>query len=130
MYTATTHNIRVSVQPVYLTGQSLPKEQHYVWAYTVRIENKGEQTVQLMNRHWHITDGRGAVQQVRGPGVVGVQPTLKPGEVYQYVSGAALHTSSGLMRGAYELHTEGGDRFLVDIPAFSLDSPDQLQRPN
>lgn len=130
MYTATTHRIQVTVMPVYLEEQSLPDEEHYVWAYTIELENQGTETVQLINRYWRITDAHGHVQEVRGPGVVGEQPVLKPGERYQYTSGAALHTPSGIMGGQYEMKTGEGGSFSIDIPSFSLDSPEQRQRPN
>lgn len=129
MYTATTHEIKVTVTPHYLEEQSDPGDHHYVWAYTIQMENMGEQTVQLLNRYWHITDANGGVQEVRGSGVVGEQPVLQPGDSYQYTSGAALRTSSGIMVGNYEMEAEG-ERFTIDIPAFSLDSPDQVKRPN
>lgn len=130
MYTRTTNRIKVTVFPAYLEEQSLPDEEHYVWAYTVQLENMSQDTVQLLGRYWHITDGQGRVQEVRGSGVVGEQPVLKPGETYQYTSGAALHTPSGLMAGNYEMQRGAGDVFLIDIPAFSLDSPRQIGRPN
>ncbi len=130
MYTATTREIKVTVVPVYLEEQSLPDEEHYVWAYTIQLENEGDETVQLINRYWHITDARGLVQEVNGPGVVGEQPVLKPGGTYQYTSGAALHTPSGIMRGHYEMKTTEDELFSIEIPAFSLDSPEQVKRPN
>lgn len=127
---STTHDIRVSVQPVHLDDPKEYNGQQYVWAYMVEIENMGGMPVKLMNRRWHITDGNGQVQEVEGPGVVGVQPELQPGESYRYSSGTALLTPSGLMQGQYEMRTPEGESFWVDIPAFSLDSPDQLKRPN
>jgi ApaG protein len=130
MFTTTTHNIKVTVFPVYLEEQSLPDEDHYVWAYTVHLENHGLHTVQLISRYWHITDSHGMIQEVRGSGVVGEQPSLPPGETYQYTSGAALHTPSGLMTGHYEMKNEDGSAFTIEIPVFSLDSPEQKQRPN
>lgn len=130
MYTATTRHIRINAFPMYLPDRSDPPNQHYVWAYTIQIENQGTETVQLVNRYWRITDAMGSVQEVRGPGVIGEHPVLEPGERYQYTSGAALKTSSGLMSGHYEMRTDEGDLFTVDIPAFSLDSPDQIKRPN
>jgi ApaG protein len=96
----------------------------------VHIENMGEKRVQLINRYWHITDATGAVQEVRGTGVVGEQPALSPGDVFQYTSGAALRTPSGIMTGTYEMESDFHERFTVQIPAFSLDSPDQVRRPN
>ncbi|MDX2072883.1 MAG: Co2+/Mg2+ efflux protein ApaG [Alphaproteobacteria bacterium] len=130
MYTRTTRNIKVTVFPSYLPEQSDAYNGTHVWAYFIRLENMGKETVQLINRYWHITDGLGVVQEVRGPGVVGEQPVLEPGDDYQYTSGVPLPTPSGIMRGNYEMETEGGERFLIEIPAFSLDSPEQLKRAN
>ncbi len=130
MYIRTTRNIKITVQPSYLVEQSDPAERHYVWAYKIQLENLGKETVQLINRYWHITDANGAVQEVNGAGVIGEQPMLNPGETYQYTSGAALKTTSGIMVGHYEMETSQGERFNVEIPAFSLDSPDQFSRPN
>ncbi len=130
MYSQTTNNIRITVTPFYLEEQSDPKEHHFVWAYTVRIDNLGEETVQLVSRYWRITDAIGAVQEVRGAGVVGEQPVLQSGDSFQYTSGAALRTSSGIMAGTYEMENELLQRFVVPIPAFSLDSPEQFRRPN
>jgi ApaG protein len=125
MYEATTNTIRVTVEPVYLDDQSEPSEDHYVWAYHIRIENLGAETVRLRNRHWRITDAHGRVHEVRGAGVVGEQPVLKPGEAFEYTSGTPLGTPSGIMVGDYAMETETGERFTVAIPAFSLDSPHQ-----
>ena len=125
MYSCTTHDIRVTVQPMYLDEQSSPEDQQFVWAYQVRIENLGDRTVRLRNRYWSITDARGRTQEVRGPGVVGEQPLLRPGESFEYTSGCPLSTPSGMMVGAYEMEAESGERLEVDIPAFSLDSPHQ-----
>lgn len=130
MYSAVTHSIKVTVKPVYLEDQSSPGENHYVWAYHVRIENQGDATVQLRSRHWRITDALGRLQEVRGAGVVGEQPVLKPGEMFEYTSGTPLPTPSGIMTGTYEMEREGGDRFDIKIPAFSLDSPHQPVRIN
>ncbi len=123
MYHETTRSIRVTVEPFYLEDQSSPSDGHYVWAYQVRIENHGDDTVQLLNRYWRITDSLGRIQEVRGAGVVGEQPTLKPGESFEYTSGTPLHTPSGIMVGTYEMESAGGGRFDVAVPAFSLDSP-------
>ncbi|MBM3486526.1 MAG: Co2+/Mg2+ efflux protein ApaG [Alphaproteobacteria bacterium] len=125
MYSETTRDIRITVRPSYLEDQSTPGDNHYVWAYHVRIDNGGGETVQLLSRYWHITDSLGRVQEVRGAGVVGEQPVLKPGESYEYTSGTPLHTPSGIMKGSYEMRTPEGERFAVAIPAFSLDSPHQ-----
>ena len=130
MYTAKTHEIRVSVQPTYLDDQSSPEDGHFVWAYHVRIENEGTDTVQLLTRHWRITDALGRMQEVRGAGVIGEQPVLAPGESYQYTSGTPLPTASGIMAGTYGMTSQGGDRFDIEIPAFSLDSPHQARRLN
>lgn len=130
MYTKTTNAIKVTVIPAYLEQHSEPEENRYVWAYTVQLENHGEQQVQLINRYWHITDGLGRAQEVRGPGVVGEQPFLKPGEIFQYTSGTSLETPSGIMAGSYEMVGANGERFNIAIPAFSLDSPFQISRPN
>jgi ApaG protein len=130
MYTATTRNIKITVMPAFLTEQSDADQQSYVWAYTIQMENFGTETVQLLNRYWKITDANGGVQEVRGPGVVGEHPVIDPGQSYQYTSGAALPTASGIMAGYYEMQTDAGERFAVEIPAFSLDSPEQIRRPN
>jgi len=115
----------VTVKPMYLEEQSAPIDNHYVWAYQVHIENTGAEPVQLLNRHWQITDSLGRVQEVRGAGVVGEQPRLGPGESFEYTSGTPLPTPSGIMVGSYEMVTDDGRRFEVAIPAFSLDSPHQ-----
>lgn len=125
MYSRTTHDIRVTVQPVYLDEQSSPDDGQYVWAYQVRIENLGATTMRLRNRYWSITDAQGRTQEVRGPGVVGEQPLLRPGDSFEYTSGCPLPTPSGMMVGSYEMEAESGERFDVAIPAFSLDSPHQ-----
>ena len=108
--------------------QSEPDENRFVWANHIRIENDGSETIQLLNRHWRITDALGRTQEVRGPGVVGEQPVLEPGETYEYSSGTPLSTPSGIMVGSYEMEILGGDRFDVAIPAFSLDSPYEQSR--
>ncbi|MCB2082186.1 MAG: Co2+/Mg2+ efflux protein ApaG [Hyphomicrobiales bacterium] len=130
MYKERTSNIEVMVIPAYLEDQSEPGEAYYAWAYFVRIRNVGAETVQLLNRHWEITDSNGVIQEVDGPGVIGQQPTLGPGETFEYASGTFLRTPSGIMGGTYEMMNEDGRHFNVVIPTFSLDSPEQLQRPN
>ena len=127
MYSAVTRAICVTVTPTYLADQSSPKEDHYVWAYHVRIENRGEETVQLRNRFWRITDSQGRVHEVRGAGVVGKKPVLQPGQAFEYTSGTPLSTPSGIMAGTYEMIGETGESFEVTIPAFSLDSPGQTK---
>lgn len=127
MYSAVTRNILVDVDPTYLDDESSPEDDYFVWAYHIRIENQGEEVVQLKTRHWHITNASGESEQVQGVGVVGEQPHLNPGEVFEYTSGAPLSTPSGLMAGSYTMETSGGERFDVLIPAFSLDSPYESQ---
>ena len=123
MYECTTRGIRVVVEPRYLESQSRPNDGHFVWAYTITIENHSSEIVTLRTRSWKITDARGRVQEVRGAGVVGEQPTLRPGQSFEYTSGAPLPTPSGFMAGAYQMESAAGDHFNVEIPAFSLDSP-------
>jgi ApaG protein len=123
MYRAVTRNIAVSVEPFYLPGRSDPEAERYIWAYRVTIENRSDSSVQLLSRYWHITDGKGRVEEVRGAGVVGEQPLLGPGDSYQYTSGCPLSTPSGIMVGTYTMRDEHGEVFEVDIPAFSLDVP-------
>ena len=130
MYSETTRDIRVTVKPVYLEEQSSPGDNHYVWAYHVRIENQGTATVQLLTRHWRITDSLGRQQEVRGAGVVGEQPVLEPGQSFEYTSGTPLPTPSGIMMGFYGMEGLGGERFDIAIPAFSLDSPHQPKNLN
>lgn len=130
MYSQTTRSIRVTVKPVYLEDQSSPAENHFVWAYHVRIENAGGEIVRLRTRHWRITDSFGRVQEVRGPGVVGEQPVLEPGDVFEYTSGTPLATPSGIMVGTYQMETVEGENFDVAVPAFSLDSPHQPSQIN
>jgi ApaG protein len=130
MYTATTHAIQVTVNPQYLPDQSDPAKAQFVWAYQVRIENKGDVAVQLQSRHWKITDGLGRRQEVKGPGVVGKTPMLRPGEVFEYTSGTPLSTPSGIMGGTYQMVSETGERFDIEIPTFSLDMPAPERRLN
>src|SRR3546814_11196928 len=119
MYRATTDSISVTVKPIYLEEQSSPTDSHYVWAYQVRIENTGGETVQLLNRHWRITDSMGRVQEVHGAGVVGEQPTLEPGEPFDYTSGTPLRTPSGLQVGSYAQERTHGRDFGVENTPFS-----------
>lgn len=123
MYEKTTDSIFIRVEPAFLEDQSEPDEGRFVWAYRVTIRNEGSKTVQLRSRYWRITDAQGCVQEIEGEGVVGDQPVLRPGESYEYTSGAPLPTPSGFMVGAYRMQTPDGALFDVDIPAFSLDSP-------
>ena len=130
MYEAKTRDIKVTVEPSYLENQSSPLEDHYVWAYHIRIENTGAETVQLRTRHWRITDAAGRTEEVQGPGAVGEQPVLTPGESFEYSSGAPLATPSGIMAGSYGMEDEDGGLFDIEIPAFSLDSPHQPRSMN
>ena len=123
MFTKTTRGVKVTAVPHFLAEHSQPDEDHFVWAYTISLENYGNETVQLVSRHWQITDAQGITQEVRGPGVIGEQPVLKPGESFRYTSGTALAAPSGVMLGKYEMVGPGGEHFEVDVPAFSLDSP-------
>ena len=124
-YTATTRGIRVTVRSFYLADQSRPEEGVYAWAYRIRIENHGRETVQLLRRTWEITDARGRTQFVHGAGVVGQQPLLEPGEAFEYTSGTPLDTPSGFMTGTYHMVApDSGEMFDVAIPTFSLDSPE------
>ena len=123
MYRAVTRHIRITVEPRYVDTESQPDEGRYFWAYTIEIANMGPETVQLRARAWEITDETGRTQVVRGPGVVGEQPVLTPGERFVYTSGCPLTTPSGVMVGSYEMVNAEGEAFSVAIPAFSLDSP-------
>jgi ApaG protein len=123
VYRATTRNIEVGVTPRFLDERSSPERGQYFWAYTIEIVNRGAETVQLKSRHWRITDALGRTQDVRGAGVVGEQPVLKPGQSFEYTSGVPLTTASGFMAGSYGMETAQGERFDIEIPAFSLDSP-------
>jgi ApaG protein len=130
VYKAVTYGIEVSVEPEFLPDRSAPGDGRYFWAYHVNIANHSGETVQLQSRYWHITDGHGRVEEIRGAGVVGEQPVLKPGDQYRYTSGCPLATPSGIMLGRYQMLTELGKRFEVDIPAFSLDLPGEARSIN
>lgn len=123
MYRAVTRKIEVSVTPRFLPERSSEANSYYFWAYTIGIINNGHETVQLKTRHWRITDGNGRLQEVRGAGVVGEEPVLRPGESYEYTSGVPLQTPSGFMLGSYGMVSETGEEFDIEVPAFSLDSP-------
>ena len=129
MYEAETQGVVVRVVTSYLPEQSDPPER-YIWAYMIEIENTGRRAVQLISRHWIITDALGRVEEVEGPGVVGEQPVIAPGESYQYTSGCPLPTPSGSMAGTYHMRVEGGGAFEAEIPAFSLDLPGQRRTVN
>jgi ApaG protein len=123
MYTATTKRISVSVEPRYLPDRSDPSEGRFFWAYTVEIANKSAAAVQIVARHWVITDELGRREDVRGIGVVGEQPVIEPGSSFTYTSGCPLQTPSGTMVGSYQAVGADGEMFSVEIPAFSLDIP-------
>jgi len=123
MYTATTKRISVTVEPHYLADRSDPGENRFFWSYTVEIANGSAAPVQILARHWIITDEHGKREDVRDIGVVGEQPVIEPGSSFTYTSGCPLQTPSGTMVGTYQAIGEGGEVFSVDIPAFSLDIP-------
>ena len=124
MYRAVTRDIEVTVEPNFLPERSSVEKRQYFWSYTIVITNSGRETVQLRTRHWIITDATGRRQEVRGEGVVGEQPTLGPGERFEYTSGVPLPTTSGFMTGRYQMVNENGEKFEIDVPTFSLDSPE------
>ena len=130
MYQSVTRSIEVTVTPQYLTDRSSPTTGEYFWAYTIEITNRGAETVQLRTRHWRITDANGRRQEVRGAGVVGKQPVLKPGESFEYTSGVPLPTPSGFMTGSYGMVSADGEAFDIAIPTFSLDGPEQKRTIN
>ena len=123
MSKAITRGIRVEVQSAYLPEQSSPDGSQYAFAYTVTISNDGAETVQLRTRHWIITDAHGRVEEVKGPGVVGVQPVLPPGRAFRYTSGCVLKTTSGTMHGSYQMHLDDGTIFDATIAPFLLVAP-------
>lgn len=123
MYQAETHGVRVTAAPKFMEKESSHGQGRYFWAYSIEIVNLSPQTVQLMSRHWFITDGRGEVHEVRGEGVIGQQPVLRPGEAFSYTSGCPLMTPDGSMRGFYAMLGEDGVIFDIEVPLFPLDSP-------
>jgi len=118
--------IDVQVKPLYLAEQSDPKNNHYVFSYTVTIKNNGTSPAKLLTRHWIITDGDGKTQEVKGDGVIGEQPHLKPGDGFQYTSGTFMSTPYGTMHGSYQMVSDTGDRFDAQIPTFVLSVPNTL----
>jgi ApaG protein len=120
---AVTNSVRVEVEAQYVPEKSQPFESEWVFAYNIRITNEGDETVQLLSRHWIITDASGHVEEVRGPGVIGEQPVLGPGESFEYTSWCPLKTSSGVMHGTYQMLSEDGDHFDVEIAPFTLQEP-------
>ena len=124
MYRAVTRKIEVTVEPNFMPERSSAENSRYFWSYTIVITNTGDETVQLRTRYWIITDASGRQQEVRGEGVVGEQPVLAPGEHFEYTSGVPLTTASGFMTGRYQMVSESGERFEIEVPTFSLDRPD------
>ena len=122
-YRAVTRQIEVTATPRFLPERSSPENGYFFWAYTITLTNLGGETVQLKTRHWRITDAQGRLQEVRGAGVIGKEPVLRPGDDFEYTSGVPLQTPSGFMNGTYGMVTETGEPFDIDIPAFSLDIP-------
>ena len=123
MYKQVSNSIEISVIPEYLAEQSIPEEYYHVWAYHVTIENLGVKPVTLKSRYWEIIDSNGKKQEVEGKGVIGKQPTIKPGDRFTYTSGTPLNSTSGIMSGSYKMESEDGNQFLAKIPSFSLDLP-------
>lgn len=129
-YEAETDGVLIRVTPSFLEEESSPEDNRFIWAYHVEIENRGKHTLQLMTRHWHITDSDGRVQEVNGSGVVGQNPVLRPGGRFEYTSGCPLNAPSGMMRGTYRLEDESGEMMEARIPLFALDSPYDTRQPN
>ena len=130
MYEEITDKIKITVKPEFLEEHSDPEEKRFIWAYHIKIENNGNDTVQLLSRSWKITDALGRVQEVSGNGVVGEKPILKPGGAFEYTSGTPLKTPSGFMMGSYKMEKRNGYSFNVSIPPFSLDSPHETRSTN
>jgi ApaG protein len=128
VYEQITRGVRVKVTPAFLDDQSDPDSGRFLWSYTVTIENAGHETVQVMSRYWHITDAIGRIQEVRGAGVVGAQPVIEPGQVFEYTSGCPLSTASGAMAGRYQMRAASGEAFEAEIPAFLLESPHERRQ--
>lgn len=120
------NKIDVQVKPAYIAEQSDPNNNHYVFSYTVTIRNNSAMSVQLLTRHWVITDGDGFTQEVKGDGVIGEQPYLQPGEGFQYTSGTFMNTPFGTMHGSYQMLNDSGEKFDANIPAFQLAVPNTL----
>ncbi len=123
MYSCVTRDIEITVLPEFVPERSDEARGHFFWAYTVEIANQGQTTVRVTHRHWKITDANGRLEEVRGKGIVGEQPVLKPGDVFRYTSGCPLPTPSGFMTGTYRVVADGGEAFDAAIPMFSLDQP-------
>lgn len=126
MYSEVTRQIEVRVDPIYVADQSRPDEDYFFFAYRVRIKNESTVGAKLLSRHWHIVDGHGHKEEVKGPGVVGQQPRLEPGQEYEYTSFCPLPTPTGNMRGTYQLIDDRGDKFDINIPLFFFRVPEFL----
>ena len=120
------NKIDIKVRPTYIADQSDPVNNHYVFSYTVTIRNNGSDAAKLLTRHWVITDGDGLIQEVKGEGVIGEQPHLKPGEGFQYTSGTFMNTPFGTMHGSYQMVSDSGEKFDAEIPTFQLSAPNTL----
>ena len=120
------NNIEIKVLPAYIAEQSDPNNNHYVFSYTVSIRNIGSTSAKLLSRHWVITDGDGLTQEVRGDGVIGAQPHMKPGEGFKYTSGTFMNTPFGTMHGSYQMVSDSGEKFDAEIPEFQLAVPNTL----
>lgn len=116
-------NIKIQVKPTFIASQSQPEQRRFVYSYTITITNLGDEQVQLISRHWRITDADSRLQEVRGLGVVGEQPMLTPGQSYTYTSGVILETETGIMEGSYQMRSESGTEFDATIPTFALVPP-------
>jgi ApaG protein len=131
MYEQETAGVIVRVEPQFLPEESEPDEGRYDWAYTIEIENRSPDSLQLISRFWKITDENGLTQEVRGPGVIGQQPVIEPGESFRYTSAAPLAAPSGVMLGAYSMQrVDNGEAFDIAVPAFALESPHQSRMLN
>lgn len=130
MYEQETAGMIVRVDPQFLPQESRPADSRYVWAYTIEIENRRPDPVQLISRFWRITDENGATQEVRGEGVIGQQPVIEPGASFKYTSAAPLAAPSGVMMGAYSMQRQNGEAFDINVPLFALDSPNNSRRAN
>src|ERR1700745_2550697 len=122
-YRAVTRQIEVTATPRFLPERSSPENGYFFWAYTITLSNRGQETVQLKTRHWRTTDAQGRLQEVRGAGVVGEEPVLRPGERFEYTSGVPLPTPSGFMAGSYGMVTAGGGKLHIEITPFFLHKP-------
>ncbi len=126
MSQATTRGVRIEVESAYVPERSAPEQDYYFFAYRVRISNVGEETVQLLSRHWVITDGDSKIEEVRGPGVIGEQPVLEPGQTHEYASACPLRTQVGTMHGSYQMVSASGESFDAQIAPFTLALPNVL----